>query len=333
MLSALLPRAASAAPRRAPGHVYIQGRCFPPSPMGAYQTIESQYVVQYKRFGCEKVTGEGAFGKVRACIHSGSNKLRAVKSIEKTSWSVRGRVLEEIEILKAVAGKHPNIIEFVEYFEEWGVLNLIFEYCPKGTLEKVIKERPAMAEADAVPLAWQICGALAFLLEASIVHRDVKPANLLFCEDEATLKLADFGTAVCSGELMSVPAGTPAFCAPEVHMLRKSKGYSFPVDTWAFGITLYMLLFKGLHPFEDKGNLVKWRYLSGDFDAGWFTSSRAKDLLEWLMLPHPGQRIRPDEALGHGWFAAHQLGEGGFAKTKPGKLVLDSHGNWLKSRI
>lgn len=301
--------------------------------MGAYQTIESQYVVQYKRFGREAATGEGAFGKVRACIHTGSNKMRAVKSIEKKNWSMRNRVLEEIEILQRIAGRHPNVIEFVEYFEEWGVLNLIFEYCPKGTLEKAIEERPAMGEADVAPLAWQIVGALAFLLGESIVHRDVKPANMLFCEDGTTLKLADFGTAVCNSELMTDPAGTPAFCAPEVHMLPKGKGYSFPVDSWSFGVTLYLLFFKGAHPFEERGNLVKWRYLSGDFAVGWFTSSRAKDLLEWLLMPHPSQRIRPDEAIGHGWFASHQFGDGGLSKTKPPKLVQDSHGNWLKSRI
>lgn len=297
--------------------------------MGAYQTLESKYEVQYKRFGADRATGKGAFGEVRPCTCAGSNKVRAVKSIEKTDWSVRRRVLAEIGILQSVAGRHPNIVDFVEYFEEWGVLNLVFEYCPKGTLEEAIEQGPRLAESSAARLAWQILNGLSFLHEANIVHCDVKPANMLFSND-ATLKLADFGSAFMGGELMNTPKGTPAFFAPEVHKLPKGEGYSFPVDSWATGVTLYMLLFHGAHPFEDRGHICQRRVLSGDFDAGWFTSSRASDLLEWLLMPHPSQRIKSIDALQHSWFATHQLGTGGFSKAKPAKLIQDSHGNWLK---
>lgn len=304
--------------------------------MGAYQAMETQYDVQYTRFGCEKATGAGAHGEVRPCTHSQSYKLRAVKTIEKVDWSTRRHVLEEIAILRAVSGKHPNIIEFVEYFEEWGVMNLIFEYCSKGTLEQAIGQRRLTpGEGAAAPLAWQLVSALAFLRQAHIVHRDVKPANLLFA-DEPTLKLADFGTACLvnqGDEGLKVAEGTPAFFAPEVHQLPKGKGYAFPVDVWAAGVTLYMLLFQGAHPFDDRGCVSKQRVLGGDFDVGWLTSRRACDLLEWLLMPHPDQRIGAADALGHPWFASHSLGAGGLAKERPSKLVLDSHGNWLKTNL
>lgn len=302
---------------------------------GVYQTIESSYDVQYKRHGCKRATGEGASGKVHPCIHRGSNELRAVKSIEKTDWTVRSRVLAEVAILKAVAGKHANIVAFFECFEEWDVMNLIFEYCPNGTLEEALEKsdyRPT--EALAAPFCRQVCSALAFLHECNILHRDVKPANLLFADD-SILKLADFGSAHCGSEPVTIPQGTPSFFAPEVVMLPRGKGYSFPFDAWAMGVTLYMMLFGGAHPFERdaKGGLDKHRVRSGDVDTGWFTSSQAVDLLEWLLMPHPDQRITFNEALQHRWFHIHGLGDGSFSKAKPSKLIQDSYGNWLKSHI
>lgn len=302
--------------------------------MGAYHAVEADYDIQYLRHGAERAVGSGSYGEVRPCTHTATHKLRAVKTIEKTSWSTRGHVLNEIAILRAVAGKHPNIIEFVEFFEEWGVMNLIFEFCPKGNLEEAFKSRSApSSESSAAPLLWQVLKALAFLRAQDIVHRDVKPANLLFA-DETTLKLADFGTAVVfEGEALRVPEGTPAFYAPEVLQLPRGKGYSFPVDAWAAGVTFYMMLFKGVHPFDADGVVHKPRLCSGEFDVGWLTSSTASDLLEWLLMPSPEQRISVAEALQHPWLAYHRYGEGGFSKEKPGKrLVLDSHKNWLAMR-
>lgn len=301
--------------------------------MGACQTVESAYDVQYKRHGCKRATGEGASGKVHPCNHRGGRGLRAVKTIEKTDWSVRSRVLAEIQILQAVTGKHPNIVQFFEYFEEWSEMNLIFEYCPKGTLEEAFEGGYRPSEAAVAPLAHQIAGALALLHSQGIMHRDVKPANLLFADD-VTLKLADFGSAHSGLEPVRQLQGTPAFFAPEQQNLHRGEGYSLPVDAWAMGVALYMMLCGGVHPFEKQagGYMDKHRLLSGDFDAGWFTSSRAADLLEWLLMPHPSQRIRLDEALRHKWFSTHRLGCGSFAKDKPGKMVLDSHGNWMRRR-
>merc|ERR1740121_3592004 len=127
-------------------------------------------------------------------------------------------------------------------------MNLIFEYCPKGTLEDALEEGYKPSEAIAAPLVYQVSSALAFLHELEIVHRDVKPANLLF-SDDSTMKLADFGSARRGADLVTKLHGTPAFFAPEHSLLAKGKGYSFPVDAWALGVTVYMMLYGGVHPF------------------------------------------------------------------------------------
>mmetsp|Transcript_147946 Transcript_147946/g.368686 ORF Transcript_147946/g.368686 Transcript_147946/m.368686 type:complete len:307 (-) Transcript_147946:48-968(-) len=298
--------------------------------LGGYNCVEADYDIQYKRNGVEQAAGSGSYGEVRPCTHTATHKLRAVKTIEKTDWNTRGHVLNEIAILKRVAGRHPNIIEFIEYFEEWGVMNLIFEFCPKGTLDDCIKQcRHQPVESIGAALLWQVFNALGFLRGENIVHRDVKPANLLFA-DETTLKLADFGTATAGSEPLKVAEGTPAFFAPEVYQLPKGKGYSFPVDVWAAGVTLFMFLFKGVHPFDDRGVVSKPRLFCGDFDVGWLTSSNVSDLLEWLLMPNPDQRILVEDTLLHPWFAANRLGAGGLSKARPRrKLILDSHGNWM----
>mmetsp|Transcript_99037 Transcript_99037/g.251418 ORF Transcript_99037/g.251418 Transcript_99037/m.251418 type:complete len:301 (-) Transcript_99037:93-995(-) len=297
--------------------------------MGAYNAIQVDYDIQYKRHGQECAAGSGSFGEVRPCTHMGTHKLRAVKTIDKKDWNTRGHVMQEIAVLQAVSGKHPNIIEFVEYYEEWSVMNLIFEFCPFGSLEDSIqKQVVAASESSAAPLLWQVLRALTFLRDEGIVHRDVKPSNLLFA-DESTLKLADFGSAAFGSEPLVRAEGTPCFFAPEVHQLPRGNGYSFPVDMWAAGVTLYMLMFKGTHPFNEGKGIDKQLLCGGHFSTGWLTSSSARDLLEWLLMPNPDQRIQPSEALKHPWFGLHGLGDASFTMKKPRKLVLDSRGNWL----
>eukprot|EP00913_Durusdinium_trenchii_P025933 g24333.t2 len=268
-------------------------------------------------------------GTLMACTHRASHASRCVKTIPKKDCWTRGYVLEEIELLEMVSGKHPNIVRFFEFFEEWDCLHLIFEFCPRGSLDQVIHSSSFQAGGDELvaKLVCQVASALDFLKELAIVHRDVKPGNLLFEEDQ--VKLADFGCACLAPEPLEEPMGTPIFWAPEVHQLPRGKGYHFPVDMWALGICFYMMLYQGVHPFLQKGFLRRKDVQSGTFDASWFTSWYAKDLLEWMLMPHPAQRLCPNEVPEHPWCSSFGLGKSSFARTVRRKIILDSHGNWI----
>ncbi|CAE7039645.1 CIPK10 [Symbiodinium natans] len=122
-----------------------------------------------------------------------------------------------------VSGKHPNIVEYFECFEEIGVIHLVLEYCSKGNLNNVIHSKRFRegGEKLTAKLVYQVAGALHFLRDLLIVHRDVKPSNLVFAEDEV-VKLTDFGCACLADnpvqDLTDIK-GTPIFFSPEIHQL------------------------------------------------------------------------------------------------------------------
>merc|ERR1719330_798327 len=98
-------------------------------------------------------------------------------------------------------------------------MNLIFEYCPKGALDEAISKRHVSAGEDTVcRFVYQLLDALRFLKEQRILHRDVRPANMLLA-NEAVMKLADFGVACFVTEPLKSHDGTPAFFPPEMHQL------------------------------------------------------------------------------------------------------------------
>lgn len=269
---------------------------------------------------------------VRACTHRETHELRAVKTISKQNFN-RTRILNEIAILKAVSGKHPNIITFFEHFEEWDDVNLIFEYCEMGNVHNSLKKNSPVAFSERVValFTFQLLSGLSLLKDLQILHRDVKPANLLLYTRES-VKLSDFGSAAWCQRPIKEVDGSPAFWAPEIYQLPKGLGCSFPVDVWAAGVTMYMMLFNGELPFLEVGTPYEEKLRAGIFEVSWFTSARAKDLMDWLLMPCPDHRISAAEALTHPWFYSHGLGDGSFAKVKPEKLVLDAQKNWGKAK-
>eukprot|EP00929_Paragymnodinium_shiwhaense_P015353 TRINITY_DN123433_c0_g1_i1.p1 TRINITY_DN123433_c0_g1~~TRINITY_DN123433_c0_g1_i1.p1 ORF type:complete len:303 (-),score=77.73 TRINITY_DN123433_c0_g1_i1:132-1040(-) len=299
--------------------------------MGHVGSIEGDYSVQEIHKGSRCAAGEGAFSQVRAATNLHSHELRCVKTIAKTDFSTRWRVFDEIRMLQA-ASEHKNVTKYFEYYEEFGSMHLVLEYCPHGNMEKALSSKAVVSsEKVAAMFMSQLLDVLKFLKEKRILHRDVKPANLVFA-DKGTVKLTDFGVAVelpDGTEPLRDVAGTGAFNPPEMFMLPRGKGYGFPADVWSAGVTAFMLMFQGAHPFEENGSNSIKLLKTGTFTVGWTTSSAAKDFLEAMMWPMEKQRLTAEDALRHPWMAACGHGPGDLKRERPRKYVPDSHGNWV----
>ncbi|XP_038661045.1 calcium/calmodulin-dependent protein kinase type IV-like isoform X1 [Scyliorhinus canicula] len=251
----------------------------------------------------EAELGRGATSVVYQCRQKGTEKLFAVKVLDKT---VDKKIVRtEIGVLLRLS--HPNIIRLKEIFETLTEINLVLELVTGGELFDRIVEKGYYSEKDAAGAVKQILQAVAYLHENGIVHRDLKPENLLYDSPtpDALLKIADFGLSkiVDDQVTMKTVCGTPGYCAPEI--LRGSL-YGPEVDMWSVGVITYILLC-GFEPFYDeRGDQYMYKKILNcdyDFVSPWWdeVSLNAKDLVKKLILLDPKQRLTTYQALQHPW--------------------------------
>ncbi|KAF7247157.1 Calcium/calmodulin-dependent protein kinase type II subunit gamma [Varanus komodoensis] len=203
--------------------------------------------------------------------------------------------------------KHPNIVRLHESISEEGFHYLIFDLVTGGELFEDIVAREYYSEADASHCIHQILESVSHIHQQDIVHRDLKPENLLLASKckGAAVKLADFGLAIeVQGEQQAWFgfAGTPGYLSPEV--LRKDP-YGKPVDIWACGVVLYILLV-GYPPFWDEDQHKLYQQIkAGAYDfpsPEWDTvTPEAKNLINQMLTINPAKRITADQALKHPW--------------------------------
>ncbi|XP_031670453.1 calcium/calmodulin-dependent protein kinase type II delta 2 chain-like, partial [Oncorhynchus kisutch] len=190
---------------------------------------------------------------------------------------------------------------------EEGFHYLLFDLVTGGELFEDIVAREYYSEADASHCIQQIVESVHHCHVNGIVHRDLKPENLLLASKlkGAAVKLADFGLAIeVQGDQQAWFgfAGTPGYLSPEV--LRKDP-YGKPVDMWACGVILYILLV-GYPPFWDEDQHRLYQQIkAGAYDfpsPEWDTvTPDAKDLINKMLTINPGKRITTAEALKHPW--------------------------------
>ncbi|GAA6106243.1 calcium/calmodulin-dependent protein kinase type II delta 1 chain isoform X3 [Tachysurus ichikawai] len=203
--------------------------------------------------------------------------------------------------------KHPNIVRLHDSISEEGFHYLVFDLVTGGELFEDIVAREYYSEADASHCIQQILEAVLHCHQMGVVHRDLKPENLLLASKlkGAAVKLADFGLAIeVQGDQQAWFgfAGTPGYLSPEV--LRKEP-YGKPVDMWACGVILYILLV-GYPPFWDEDQHRLYQQIkAGAYDfpsPEWDTvTPEAKDLINKMLTINPAKRITAAEALKHPW--------------------------------
>ena len=151
-------------------------------------------------------------------------------------------IQNEIKCLKAL--DHPNIVRYYESYDCDNLFYIIMEYCSGKSLQEIINQKSQkgqkwFTEKDVKAIAYQLLLALNHIHARNIVHRDVKPDNIMLTED-FQVKLIDFGLADNSVEKsqLNTVVGTPYYIAPEV----MTGNYGNECDLWSLGITIFLML-------------------------------------------------------------------------------------------
>ncbi|XP_065348766.1 calcium/calmodulin-dependent protein kinase type II alpha chain isoform X13 [Cloeon dipterum] len=256
--------------------------------------------------------GKGAFSVVRRCVQKSTGLEFAAKIINTKKLSARDfqKLEREARICRKL--QHPNIVRLHDSIQEENFHYLVFDLVTGGELFEDIVAREFYSEADASHCIQQILESVNHCHQNGVVHRDLKPENLLLASKAkgAAVKLADFGLAIeVSGDQQAWFgfAGTPGYLSPEV---LKKEPYGKPVDIWACGVILYILLV-GYPPFwdEDQHRLYAqikagaYDYPSPEWDT---VTPEAKNLINQMLTVNPAKRITASEALKHPWICQRE---------------------------
>ncbi|GFY21546.1 hypothetical protein TNCV_1166931 [Trichonephila clavipes] len=224
------------------------------------------------------------------------------------------RVIADIrpQMLEKVIENWTSRLDYIRASRGSHMPEIIFKIVTGGELFEDIVAREYYSEADASHCIQQILESVSHCHQNSVVHRDLKPENLLLASKAkgAAVKLADFGLAIeVQGEQQAWYgfAGTPGYLSPEV---LKKDPYGKPVDIWACGVILYILLV-GYPPFwdEDQHRLYAqikagaYDYPSPEWDT---VTPEAKNLINSMLTVNPAKRITAGEALKHPWICQRE---------------------------
>ncbi|KAH0458551.1 hypothetical protein IEQ34_013866 [Dendrobium chrysotoxum] len=247
--------------------------------------------------------GSGSFSVVWLARHRVNGVEVAVKEIvmDKLSKKLQESLLSEIVILKRI--KHPNIIAMHDIIEASGRIYLILEYCRGGDLSLYIQRHGRVSEATAKHFMQQLANGLQVLRDNNLIHRDLKPQNLLLSttDDNSVLKIADFGFARSLQPLglAETLCGSPLYMAPEIMQLQK---YDAKADLWSVGAILFQLVtgktpFTGNTQIQLLQNIVKSNDLRFPSESN--LSYHCIDLCKKLLRRNPVERLTFEEFFNH----------------------------------
>ena len=227
----------------------------PPQMIGKYKVIS--------------VVAKGGMGTVYKVLHPGLKKEIILKRLTiRGNSTARDRFKQEARILLDL--QHQSIVHMHDYFTEGSHHFIALEYVDGMSLDKLIQKQVVLPEQVAMVIFYSACLGLQYAHSKGIVHRDIKPGNILISK-KATVKLADFGIATSDKELdeavdeTGVTVGTPSYLPPE--QCRDSGSVDKRADIYAMGVMLYEMLtgakpFKGATMDDTKALIQKGRYIA-----------------------------------------------------------------------
>ncbi|PUZ48025.1 hypothetical protein GQ55_7G212600 [Panicum hallii var. hallii] len=283
--------------------------------------------------------GRGRFGVVRRCASRATGEPFAVKSVDRSALADDlDRALAALEPklarLAGAGGANPGVVQVRAVYEDEAWTHTVMDLCTGPDLLDWVRLRRGapVPEPAAARVVAQLAEALAGCHRAGVVHRDVKPDNVLLDlggpageEEEAEaappprVRLADFGSAAWLGggrDAVEGLVGTPHYVAPEVVA---GGEYGEKVDVWSAGVVAYALLSGGALPFGGETPAeVFAAVLRGGlrFPPALFAgvSPAAKDLMRRMMCRDVSRRLSAEQVLRHPWI---QSGGGGREAVQP----------------
>ena len=249
-----------------------------------------------EEYKIEESIGEGTYGKVKLATHIQTNEKVAIKFINKKKLTHEGdneRILNEIKIMKSL--NHPNILKSFEVLDDEINYYIVMERPIKGDLFNYICSKGRLSMDEASFIYYQIVNAIQYLHKNKIVHRDMKPENLMLTKD-MIVKIGDFGLSKYfkSKEIrLETNCGSPCYSAPEV--LRGNRYKPIPVDIWGIGIILYCMVCGEL-PFEDeKEDILIRKVTLCNYTCPIFVNPIFKSLFRRILCPDPKDRLTIDK--------------------------------------
>ncbi|XP_054730101.1 serine/threonine-protein kinase fused [Anastrepha obliqua] len=249
------------------------------------------------RYTVSSLIGEGSFGRVYKAVRKEDAQVVAIKVISK-----RGRSSRELKNLRRECEiqahlKHPNVIEMLESFETKNDLIVVTEFALVD-LHRYLARNGAVSEERAQRLICHLVSALYYLHSYRILHRDLKPQNVLLNED-LHAKLCDFGLArnmTMGTHVLTSIKGTPLYMAPE---LLAEQPYDHQADLWSLGCISYECM-AGAPPFCTTSILHLVKLIKHE-EVKWpsFLSSDCRSFLQGLLEKDPSLRISWTQILCH----------------------------------
>ncbi|XP_056637360.1 serine/threonine-protein kinase STK11 [Diorhabda sublineata] len=254
--------------------------------------------------------GEGSYGKVKEMLDSETLCRRAVKILKQKKLrripNGEQNVQREIILLRKL--KHKNLINLVDelYNHEKQKMYLIMEFCV-GSLQGMLESTPKkkFPQSQAYGYFLQLINGLEYLHSMRVVHKDIKPGNLLLTL-EGDLKITDLGVAetidiFAKDDTCYIGQGSPAFQPPEIaNGLESFPG--FKVDIWSSGVTLYNIT-TGTYPFEGDTIFRLFETIGkGEFTIPKEIDEPLRSLIIGMLQKDPEMRFSLQQIKHHPWF-------------------------------
>ncbi|KJA22936.1 hypothetical protein HYPSUDRAFT_201752 [Hypholoma sublateritium FD-334 SS-4] len=216
------------------------------------EPVDFESEVTLYHFDLHRAVGKGAFGKVRVVEHKRSKKLYALKYIDKARClrqKAVANIIQERRLLEEI--DHPFIVNLRYAFQDDENCFFVLDLMLGGDLRFHLERKGYIAENVVRFWMAELSCALEYLHRQRIIHRDIKPDNILL-DAMGHAHITDFNVAIHYSErrLHTSVAGSMAYMAPQVV---NKKGYSWHIDWWSLGVTAYELIFHK-RPFDGRNS-------------------------------------------------------------------------------